>query len=86
MQKFFRRKPQFAAENFRNQRFAETALAASHAWPAALFDAFQSTCAGGPVDRVEDFAFGNLLTAADNVAEGRVFADFFIVLGRGQIL
>ena len=55
-------------QDLHHTRRAETALASAHAGSGAALDTVQAAGSERPADRVNDLAFGNRFTAADNIA------------------
>ena len=66
---------QLPRQDLHHARAAEARLAAAHARAGAALDTVQALCAERTVDGVEDLALRDLLTAADDLAVGGLFAD-----------
>ena len=64
---FRRRNGEFPRQEFAHPRSAESALATAHAGARAILDGVQRADGDTAMQAVQDFRFGHLLAAADDV-------------------
>ena len=68
-------------QDMRNPRSAESTLASSHAGTRAALDPIDRTCTTWTVDSIDDFPFGDGLTAANDPSIERIFGNQLFLRG-----